>query len=74
MYVRPNQQELFKKWKYAVTGVFMDVPSNINSLNDSQKQTMEFVDDFMSSIIDVNKEGKYPDQINLQGLMGRVNR
>ena len=37
MYVRPHQQELFKKWKYAVTGVFMDVPSNLNSLNDQQK-------------------------------------
>jgi len=35
MYVQKNQEQLFNKFRYLVTAVFFDVPTNMNTLNES---------------------------------------
>jgi hypothetical protein len=44
MYVQKNQEDLFEKWRYAVTTIFFDVPKNMNLLNSKQKEDMKFME------------------------------
>lgn len=50
MYTTQEDTELFKNWRYAVTAVFFDVPSNENMLNEQQLENMELFHDFMEKV------------------------
>ena len=70
MYVQKDQEDLFKKWRYAVTTIFFDVPKNMNLLNAKQKDDMKFMEKFMEGVI---KDDSKHENIDLQALIERVN-
>jgi carbonic anhydrase len=76
MYTPVNDQTMFNKWRYAVTGVMFDTPVNPKMLSDAQIENMEFLHTFMKRIAttDSNDPLDADNDIDLQKLMGKVNR
>lgn len=78
MYTPLSDTQLFDKWRYVVTAVFFDTPTNMNALNETQIENMEFVHKFMEKIVKVNPEAEPINEaetnIDLQALMAKVNR